>query len=86
MAFHDTIEFPGPKKVVEELVYKSKNFRNVRFVGSITLAKKVGQNSIKDRLRSRYVHLLRNLHEFGVRLHLPKPITMIGRKLLKLIQ
>jgi len=86
MAFHDTTGWPGPKKVVEELVYKSKNFRNVRFVGSVTFAEKVEQNSIKDRLRNRYVLLLKNLCEFSVKSDLPKPIRIIGKKLIKVIQ
>lgn len=88
MAFHDTAgwKWPGSKKVVEELVYKSKNFRNVRLVDSITVAEKVRQNSIKDRLRNRYVLLLNYLYGFADKLHLPKPIKMIGKKLIKLIQ
>jgi len=46
MAFHDTFKWPGPKKVVEKFVLKSKNFRNVGFVDSITFAQKVKQDSV----------------------------------------
>lgn len=69
MAFHDTRGRRGPAKVVEELVYKSKNFRNVRFVDTITFAEKVRQNSIKDRLINRCVLLLKKLYRFARKLH-----------------
>ena len=48
IAFHDTIIKPGPKKIVEEYVYKSKNFKNIGFVGSTTFAKKAKRIDIKD--------------------------------------
>lgn len=70
MAFHDTRGRRGPAKVVEELVYKSKNFRNVRFVDTITFAEKVRQNSIKDRFINRCVLLLKKLYRFARKLHL----------------
>lgn len=84
MAFHDTIGgWPGPKKVAEEFVYKSKNFRNVGFIDSITFAEKVKQNSITDRIKNRYTLLLKRLKEYDQRNPLPKPIKMIGKKILK---
>jgi hypothetical protein len=86
MAFHDTIRYPRPKKVVEESVYKSKNFRNIGLVGTITFAEKVEQNSIKDRLRNRYILLLNDLCEVAGKLQLPIFVKMIGRRLIKLIQ
>ena len=72
MAFHDTISWKSPKKVVADYVYKSKHFKNVKFVDTITFAQKVEQNSLKDRLKNRYVLLLKNLYEFAGKLHLPK--------------
>ncbi|MBL7147262.1 MAG: class I SAM-dependent methyltransferase [Nanoarchaeota archaeon] len=86
MAFHDTNRWPGPKKVVEEFIYKSKNFRNVGFVDSITFAEKVKQNSVKDRLRNRYILLLKNIYTSTAKLNLPSPIRRIGKKLLTLIK
>ena len=66
MAFHDsaTAFFPGPKKVVEELIYKSRYFKNVNFVDTITFAEKVKQNSIKDTIRNRYILFLKNYPDF----------------------
>ena len=64
MAFHDTTNWPGPKKVVEEEIYKSKNFRNIRLVGSITYAEKVNENSPVDRLGNRFALLWKKLRGF----------------------
>lgn len=86
MAFHDTIGWSGPKKVVEEYIYRSKVFRNVGFVDSITFAEKVKQNSVKDRIRNRWVLFLKNVCEFASKLYLPRPVKIIGKKLITLIQ
>lgn len=88
MAFHDatTYEWLGPKKVVEELVYKSKNFRNAGFVYLITYAEKTRQNSLTDRLKNRYILLLKDLYAFTSEFHLPEPIRKFGKKLAELIQ
>lgn len=53
IAFHDTICHPmtGPRKVAIDNLYKSKKFIDVGLIGSITFAKKVGRNSLKDRLK-----------------------------------
>lgn len=92
MAFHDTIFWDGPRKVVRDLVYKSKFFKNVGFVDSITFAQKVKQNSLKDRIKNRYVLLLKNLYEFASnlyeftgKLHLPKPLKVIVKKIIKIL-
>ena len=81
MAFHDTLGWIGPKKFVKNYIYKSKYFKNVRFVGSITFAKKVRINTFIDRIENRKVLLVKDLYEFLVKLKLPKII----RKLLKSI-
>jgi len=41
IALHNTTDWPGPKKVAEEFLHKSVNFRNVGLVDSITFAQKV---------------------------------------------
>ena len=84
MAFHDTTGGYGAKQVVEELVYKSKHFKNVRFADSITFAEKVEQNSFRDRLKNRYMLSLKHLYEFACKLHLPKPLKALGKKILAL--
>jgi len=86
MAFHDTLGWSGPKKVVKDLVYKSKFFKDICFVDSITFAQKVKRNSLKDRIKNRYVFLLKNLYELTAKFHLPKPIRTIGKRICKALQ
>ncbi len=82
MAFHDSVGngFPGPKKVVKNLVYKSKYFKNINTVNSITFATKVEKNSLKDRFENRYKLFSKNFYIFAGDLHLPKSIKKIGKK------
>lgn len=50
MAFHDTVGYPGPRRVVREHVYRSRRFRRVRFADSLTYAEKVTRNTPMERL------------------------------------
>ena len=93
VAFHDTTWTAGPRKVVGEAIYRSRRFRDVRFVvGSTTVARKVQRNSLPDRLRNRYVLGVKTAFWLGSsalktqRKLLPKPVERLGRRLLKVIQ
>jgi predicted O-methyltransferase YrrM len=93
VAFHDTTWTAGPRKVVGEAIYRSKRFRDVRFVvGSTTVGRKVERNSFPDRLRNRYVLGVKTAFWLGSsalkkqRKLLPKPVERLGRRLLKVIQ
>ena len=89
MAFHDTIGREGPRRVVEENVFKSHRFRNVRFVDSMTVAEKVAQNTAADRLRNRYVLLVKDVYDGAYRLYqksrLPVPtgVRTVVKRLLQ---
>lgn len=83
MAFHDTTCFDGPKKLVEKFVYKSKRFRNVRFVDSTTLAEKVEKNTLRERLKNRYVLFLKKIYELSSKLHPPEKIKNLGKRIVK---
>jgi predicted O-methyltransferase YrrM len=92
VAMHDTTWDEGPKRVAEELVFRSPHFKDVRFVvGSTTVGRKVARTSFADRLRSRYVLAVKRSFELGSRLVksrrtlLPKPLERGARKLYKLI-
>jgi predicted O-methyltransferase YrrM len=54
MAFHDSSyqdgRWPGPTRLVEEALFKSRRFRNVRRVDSITYGEKVANASLAERL------------------------------------
>jgi len=82
MAFHDTTGGLGAKKVVEELVYKSRSFRNIGLADSITFAEKVERNSMWDRIRNRYVLTLKHIYEFGSKVHAPRLVRKAGKRLL----
>lgn len=82
IAFHDTIEWDGPRRVVRDNVFKSKYFRNARIIDSITYAQKVEMNTLLDRIKNRYVLLLKNIYGIAANIKLPKPIRSIGRRVL----
>jgi MMP 1-O-methyltransferase len=93
VAFHDTTWTKGPRKVVGHAVYRSRRFKDVRFVvGSTTVARKVAQNSLADRARSGYVLGVKTAFWLGStalkkqRRLLPKPLERLGRRVLKAIQ
>lgn len=89
LAVHDTTLWEGPKRVVEEHVYRSRQFREVRFVfGSTTVAKKVSRNTAGDRARARYSLLLKRGFEVGYRARklIPQPASRAARKLLRAIR
>jgi predicted O-methyltransferase YrrM len=66
MAFHDAgrTGWIGPTEVVDVYLYKSKNFKNCRFVNSITLGRKVNQTSISQRVANRINLLLRRTSSY----------------------
>ena len=93
VAFHDTTWTAGPRRVVGERIYRSRRFKDVRFVvGSTTVARKVAQNSLADRLRARYVLALKTAFWLGSsvlkkqRRLLPKSLERIGRRVLRALQ
>jgi predicted O-methyltransferase YrrM len=93
VAFHDTTWTPGPRKVVGQAIYRSRRFKDVEFViGSTTVARKVEQNSLGDRARSRYVLGVKTAFWLGSsalkkqRRLLPKPVERLGRRVLRAIQ
>ena len=88
MAFHDTTlhkgaGWPGPKRLVEEQVYRSTRFRDVRFVDSITVGEKVAANTAGDRLRNRRALAFKLAAETGSRLRVPTVVRRAGRRLLE---
>ena len=93
VAFHDTTWTAGPRKVVGHAIYRSKRFKDVRFVvGSTTVARKVRRNSFADRARGRYVLGVKTAFWLGSsafkkqRRLLPKSVERLGRRVLRAIQ
>jgi MMP 1-O-methyltransferase len=93
VAFHDTTWTRGPRKVVGHAIYRSRRFKDARFVvGSLTVARKVESNSLADRVRNRYVLGVKTAFWVGSsalkkqRRLLPKPVERLGRRFLRAIQ
>jgi MMP 1-O-methyltransferase len=92
VAFHDTTWHAGVRKVVAEKIYSSRQFKDVRFViGSTTVARKVEQNTARDRLHARRVQVTKAI--FGAvtrvlkkkRSWLPSPLERAGRRVFNLV-
>jgi predicted O-methyltransferase YrrM len=93
VAFHDTTWTDGPRKVVGQAIYRSRRFKDARFVvGSTTVARKVLSNSTIDRVRNRYVLGVKTAFWLGStavkkqRRLLPAPVERFARRVLKAIQ
>ncbi len=76
MAFHDSVGYhwSGPRQVVTASLYKSRNFRNIGFVDSITFGQKTKQISVFNIFNNRCALLFKSSYEFAAgKLHLRKP-------------
>jgi len=98
IAIHDTTScfryllpgWPGPKKVAERFIFKSRNFKDVGLIDTITYGTKCKENSLKDKIKIKCVRFKKYVPDF---IHLllrneskiPRPIKSIGKVLLKLI-
>jgi predicted O-methyltransferase YrrM len=83
IAFHDTVAWEGPRRLVAERVFRGRWARGARFVDSTTVAEKVAGNSIGDRLRNRYVLGLKQIGDAGSRLQAPPIVRATGRRILE---
>jgi len=93
VAFHDTTWTAGPRRVVGRRVYRSRTFKDVRFVvGSTTLARKVAANSPADRLRARRALAVKTAFWLvtvplkRVRRVLPTSVERFGKRVVRAIQ
>jgi predicted O-methyltransferase YrrM len=92
MAFHDTISWEGPNKVVNKYIHKSKYFKNIGIVNSITFAEKTKENKLSDRIRNRfllfskkiyitlYIPVRKFLVKVATKCHLIEPIKKLIKK------
>jgi MMP 1-O-methyltransferase len=92
VAFHDTTWHAGVRRVVAERIYASRRFKDVRFViGSTTVARKVAENSLRDRLHARRVQATKAVFGTTTRFvkrrrdWLPAPVERAGRRVFKLV-
>jgi predicted O-methyltransferase YrrM len=91
VAMHDTTWFEGPRRVADELIFKSRRFKNARFVFSSTsVATKVPENTALDRVRNRFALAVKRSVELTRRVadkeRLPPPLQRAGRRILRALQ
>ena len=86
IAFHDTISWPGPKKLVLKQLYHSKNYKNIKLLGSITYAQKTPSASVLDLLKNRYALLLRHLRNLANLLPLSPTLRLLAKQIFQKIQ
>ncbi len=81
VAMHDTT-WTGSKRVSEESIYRSAQFRNVRFVPSSTTIAVKAPAGPGDRQRARNALAAKRLAELGhrVRRFVPKRLAELGRR------
>ncbi len=92
VAFHDTTWHDGVRRVVAEKIYGSRQFKDVRFViGSTTIARKVAENTARDRIHARRVQATKAVFGTVTRVlkkkrgWLPAPVERAGRRVFKLV-
>ena len=91
VAMHDTTWFEGPRRVADELIFKSRRFKDARYVfSSTTVATKVAENTAADRLRNRFALLVKRSVVLTRRVadkdRLPPSVQRLGRRVLRKIQ
>ncbi len=86
VVFHDTIGYEGPRRVVNELIYRSGQFKDIKLIDEITLAVKSKNITAADRLKNFNMLIVKKLSEGAVRIKIPKAIRGWGKKILKKAQ
>lgn len=89
LVMHDTTWFEGPKRIAEERVYRSHEFKDVRFVfSSTTVGRKASANTRADRIHNRYSLFVKKGFELAATARglIPKPLETAGRRILRVLQ
>ena len=88
VAMHDTTGFPDVRRVAEERLYKSPDFRGVRFVYPTMSLGTKARASAADRARNRFaLGVMRTVASLTTwRKRIPAPLKQAGRRILRAIQ
>jgi len=78
IAFHDTIGWEGPERVVEEHLYRSSRFRNVRLCGSIAYGIKTEHATTAQQARNRYALGVKRAVQTVRRLPMPRTLRAVA--------
>jgi predicted O-methyltransferase YrrM len=82
VALHDVRnrEWPGVSRALSRLLWTSVTLTDIRFADSIAAMNIVARNTLRDRLRNRWLAVC--LRGYGHMPALPGPLAALGRKLL----
>lgn len=86
VAFHDTIGMEGPRSVVNEFVFLSKKFKNIKVIDQITCAVKTNDVVFLDHVKNLGALIIKKISEWAVIIKLPKSLRVLGKKILKNVQ
>jgi predicted O-methyltransferase YrrM len=80
IAFHDTLWTDGPRRVVRESIFGSRQFRQIGITGAITYARKTPRGSLAGIMRAAYARASSNACNIAVGMRLPAPLRKLGKK------
>jgi predicted O-methyltransferase YrrM len=83
IALHDTGRHQGPLVVAAETLYAGRGFRDVRFVDTISYARKTMAPSVYDRVRGRVVLRVKLVAQIVAELNPPPVVRAFGRVILR---
>ena len=86
MVFHDSTTRKGVWKIVSKELHKSKNFKNVNFLHSITYGTKTTKNDLLDKLKNRYNLYLKSIYINLIKIPVPKSLWNLGKKIIRKVQ
>lgn len=86
LLMHDTIRWPGPRKVARESLYRSGHFRQVGFVHSISFGQKVAANTPGERIRNRYALVLHVKYDRLSYIRVPPACKRLAKALFNWLQ
>ncbi len=81
MAFHDTLSWPGPQKVVEKYLFYGNYFKKVKVIGSITYGQKTNSINWQDKTQKFYILTLMRLRRKILQFKLPTPVKKLTKKI-----
>ncbi len=73
VAFHDTDTWEGPRRFVEERIFRSNDFKDVGFYESTTVATKVRANTAGERMQNSLALLSKKVYQGLRHSKIPRP-------------
>jgi predicted O-methyltransferase YrrM len=85
IAFHDTVDWYGPKQLVKENIFLGPYYADAGLVGSITYARKVAKCGLAETVKKRWLLFIKQFYDYGRTHRLPGWIKGPGKRILSRI-